>query len=75
MKCHKNEKAVRDYTECVQSMEHKVKFCAKCRRDGCEKCEYMMSLRYVVRHQKPAYWWRTSSHPAVTGTVRFLNRV
>ena len=73
MKGHKNEKAVREYVECVQGLEHKVRFCAKCNRRGCEKCAYLHSLRYAVRHQRPAYWWRTSSHAAVTGTVRFLN--
>ena len=36
---------------------------------------YVKALRFVVRHQKPAYWLRTSSHPAVTGTVRFLRGV
>ena len=75
MKGHKNEKAVREYIAWVQSLEHKVKFCAKCRRRGCEKCEYVHCLRYVVRHQRPAYWWRTSSQAAVMGTVRFLSSV
>ena len=56
-------------------MEHLVRFCAKCRRRGCEKCDYVKCLRHVVRFQKPAYWWKTSSHPAVTGTVRFLRGV
>ena len=72
MSGHENEEAVKAYTECVRSMEHKVKYCSKCRRDGCEKCDYVKCLKYVVRWQKPAQWWRRSSHAAVLGTVRFL---
>ena len=37
---HDNEKSTRDYSECVKSMEHKVRCCSKCRRSGCEKCDY-----------------------------------
>ena len=73
MRGHQNEKATREYTACVKSMEHAVRYCSKCRRGGCEKCDYLKSLRYVVRWQKPADWWRRSSQAAVTGTVRFLN--
>ena len=72
MKGHANEKACREYTDCVKSMEHLVRFCSKCRRSGCEKCEYVKSLRFVVRWQKPADWWKRSSHPAVMGTMRYL---
>ena len=75
MKGHELEKTCTEYLKCVQSMDGMVKWCTRCKRAGCEKCSYMWALRYVVRHQQPAYWWRTSSHPAVTGTVRFLNRV
>ena len=72
---HENEKSTREYTECVKSMEHLVRFCSKCRRSGCEKCDYVKCLRHVVRYQKPGDWWRRSSHPAVTGTVRYLKGV
>ena len=75
MKGHELEKTCTEYLECVQSMDGMVKWCTKCNRAGCEKCSYKWALRYVVRWQKPAYWWRTSSHPAVTGTVRFLRAV
>ena len=67
-----NEKPTREYTECVKSMEHLVRYCSKCRRSGCEKCDYLKCLRHVVRYQKPGEWWRRISHAAVTGTVRFL---
>ena len=72
MRGHENEQSTREYTECVKSMEHLVRFCSKCRRSGCEKCDYIKSLRYVVRWQKPGDWWKTTSHHAVKGTVRFL---
>ena len=70
---HDNEKATMEYMECVKSMEHMVRFCSKCRRHGCESCDYKKCMKYVVRNQKPGAWWRRSSHQAVTGTVRFLN--
>ena len=69
---HENEKSTRDYTECVKSMEHLVRFCSKCRRTGCEKCDYVKCLRHVVRYQKPGDWWLRTSQTAVTGTVRYL---
>ena len=56
MKGHKLEKTCREYLECVQSMDGMVKWCTKCKRAGCEKCSYKWALRYVVRHQQPAYW-------------------
>ncbi len=32
--------------------------CAKCEwKWGCERCEYMHALRYVVRWEKPSAWW------------------
>ena len=65
MRDHENEKSVKEYTECVRSMEHKVRFCSKCRRSGCEKCDYVKCLRYVVRWQKPGDWWRRSGHAAM----------
>ena len=49
MKGHALEEATRAYTECVKSMEHLVRYCSKCRRTGCEKCDYMKCLRYVAR--------------------------
>ena len=55
-------------------MEHLVKGCAKCRRKGCEKCEYLRAMRYAVRYQKPAEWWRMTGQSAVQGAVRFLGR-
>ena len=73
MKDHPNEAATKNYLECVQSMEHMVRYCSKCRHSGCERCDYIKSLRFIVRHQKPADWWQRSSHEAVLGTVRFLN--
>ena len=73
MKDHSNEAATKKYLECVQSMEHMVRYCSKCRQGGCERCDYIKSLRFIVRHQKPADWWQRSSHEAVLGTVRFLN--
>ena len=72
MKGHEFENDTTAYTECVRSMEHMVKNCSKCRRRGCEKCTYVQSLRYVVRWQKPAEWWRTTGQSAVMGAVRFL---
>ena len=72
MRGHENEKSTREYTECVKSMEHLVRYCSKCRRQGCEKCDYVKCLRYVVRWQKPADWWKRTSQAAVMGTVRFL---
>ena len=72
MKGHANEKTTWEYIECVKSMEHKVRFCSKCRRSGCEKCDYNKCLRYVVRHQKPGDWWMRSGQSAVMGALRFL---
>ena len=72
MRGHENEQATREYTESVKMMDPMVRFCSKCRRNGCEKCDYLKSLRYVVRWQKPAAWWKTSSQAAVMGTVRYL---
>ena len=34
MRVHENEKSTREYTECVKSMEHLVRYCSKCRRQG-----------------------------------------
>ena len=59
MKGHELEKTCTEYLECVQSMDGMVKWCTKCNRAGCEKCSYKWALRYVVRWQQPAYWWRT----------------
>ena len=73
MKGHDNEQCTKKYMELVQSMEHEVRYCSKCRRSGCEKCDYIKCLRHVVRHQKPGDWFMRSSHDAVSGTVRFLN--
>ena len=42
----------KEYTDCVRSMEHLVRFCSKCRRTGCESCDYVKCLRYVVRRNK-----------------------
>ena len=39
MSGHESEKATREYIECVKSMEHLVRYCSKCRRQGCEKCD------------------------------------
>ena len=72
MRGHENEKATRDYVDCVKSMEPLVRFCSKCRRSGCEKCDYVKSLRYVMRWQKPGDWWQREGHSAVMGTVRYL---
>ena len=54
-------------------MEGMVRFCSKCRRTSCEKCDYVKSLRYVVRHQKPADWYSRSGQTAVMGGLRFLH--
>ena len=48
MKGHANEKTTMEYIECVKSMEHMVRFCSKCRRTGCEECDYVKCLRCVV---------------------------
>ena len=72
MSGHENEQPTREYTECVKSMEHLVRYCSKCRRQGCEKCDYVKCLRYVVRWQKPADWWKRTSQAAAMGAVRFL---
>ena len=69
---HPNEKTCFEYIECVRSMEGTVRFCNKCRRTGCEKCDYLKCLRYVVRWQKPADWRRRTSQTAVMGALRFL---
>ena len=73
MKDHELEQDTKAYVECVRSMEHMVKNCTKCRRKGCEKCIFVHALRYVVRWQKPADWWRRTGQSAVMGTVRFLH--
>ena len=72
MKGHANEKTTMEYIECVKSMEHMVRFCSKCRRKGCEKCDYVRCLRYVARWQKPGDWWKRSGQSAVMGALRFL---
>ena len=72
MRGHENEKATKDYVDCVKSMEPLVRFCSRCRRSGCEKCDYVKSLRYVMRWQKPGDWWQREGHSAVMGTVRYL---
>ena len=72
MRGHENEKATKEYVDCVKSMEPLVRFCSKCRRSGCEKCDYVKSLRYVMRWQKPGDWWQREGHSAVMGTVRYL---
>ena len=73
MKGHANEESTFQYMECVKSMEGMVRFCSKCRRCGCEKCDYIKCLRYVVRWQKPADWWKRSGQSAVMGGLRFLH--
>ena len=73
MKGHDNEQCTKRYMDLVQSMEHQVRYCSKCRRRGCERCDYIKCLRHVVRHQKPGDWFLRSSQSAVSGTVRFLN--
>ena len=72
MRGHENEQVCMEYIDLVKSMEHKARMCSKCRRSTCERCDYIKSMRYVVRWQKPASWFMTASHPAVMGTVRFL---
>ena len=72
MQGHVNEKSTMEYIECVKGMESIVRFCSKCRRSGCEKCDYVKCLRYVVRWQKPAEWWMRSGHTAILGALRFL---
>ena len=72
MRGHAFEADAKAYLECVQSMEHMVKNCSKCRRKGCEKCTYVAALRYVARRQKPAEWWQRTGQSAVLGAVRFL---
>ena len=61
------------YLECVKSSE-RMSFCSKCRYKGCEYCSYEHSLRYAIRHEKPAAWWLRSSEPAVIAAKRFLKR-
>ena len=73
MKGHANEESTFQYMECVKSMEGMVRFCSKCRRCGCEKCDYIKCLRYVVRWQKPADWWKRQGQAAVMGGLRFLH--
>ena len=58
MRGHEFEADTKAYVECVQSMEHMVRNCSKCRNRGCEKCTYVHALRYVVRWQRPADWWK-----------------
>ena len=72
MSGHRFEQDTKAYLDCVHSTESMVRFCTKCRRGGCEYCDYIHSLRYVVRWQKPAAWWRRTGHNAVLGSVRFL---
>ena len=67
-----NEKATTDYIDCVKSMEPLVRFCSKCIRSGSEKCDYVNTLRYAMRWQKPVDWWRREGHSAAMGTVRYL---
>ena len=73
MKGHANEKTTMEYIECVKSMEHMVRFCSTCRRTGCEKCDYVRCLRYVVRWQKPGEWWKRTGQIVVMGGLRFLS--
>ena len=72
MEGHQHEQDCKNYVGCVQSMEHMVKNCTKCRRNGCERCSYVHSLRYVVRWQKPGEWWKRTGQAAVLGAVRYL---
>ena len=61
------------YLSTVASIEHSVRNCSKCRKLGCESCTYKHALRYVVRHAKPASWWKHTSQAAVLGTARMLS--
>ena len=72
MSGHKFEQDTKAYLDCVHSTESMVRFCTKCRRGGCEYCDYIHALRYVVRWQKPAAWWKRTGQNAVLGSVRFL---
>ena len=72
MEGHQHEQDCKNYVGCVHSMEHMVKNCTKCKRNGCERCSYVHSLRYVVRWQKPGEWWKRTGQSAVLGAVRFL---
>ena len=73
MKGHANEESTFQYMECVKSMEGVVRFCSKCRRCGCEKCDYSKCSRYDVGWQKPADWWKRQGQAAVMGGLRFLH--
>ena len=73
MRGHDLETTTMQYIDCVRSMEQKVRYCSKCRRTGCEKCDYVKCLRYVVRNQKPADWWNRTSQQAIMGAIRFLS--
>ena len=74
MKGHPLKKDVEAYNDCVRSMVHLVKYCSKCRKCGCESCSYVHVLKYVVRHQKPAYWWGKGGQAAVMGAGRMLKK-
>ena len=75
MRDHQFEQDTKAYVECVRSMEHMVKNCSKCRRNGCQHCTYLHALRYVVRWQKPAEGWKRTGQNAVLGAVRFLRAI
>ena len=68
-----NAEDVKAYLKCVASIEHAVRNCSKCRRRGCEACAYEWALRYVVRHGKPAAWWKRTGQAAVMGAARMLS--
>ena len=70
---NENEPDVQGYLQTVASVEHAVRNCAKCRYSGCEKCTYVWALRYVVRHGKPASWWKRTGQSAVLGAARMLS--
>ena len=72
MSGHRFEQDTKAYLDCVHSTESMVRFCTKCRRGGCEYCDYIHSLRYVVRWERPAAWWKRTGQNAVLGAMRFL---
>ena len=39
------------------SERHMVRYCSTCKMPGCEDCEYVRSLRSLVRSQKPDERW------------------
>jgi hypothetical protein len=56
---------VEKYLALVQSTET-IGVCAKCEwKTGCEKCSYIHSLRYVMRHHQPSAWWMKAAGMAL----------